>query len=275
MSTMTTNRTTTQFLNRDQGRLAYDVAGQGPLIVAVPGMGDLRSTYRFLTPALLAAGYRVATFDLRGHGESTTEFDSYDDEAAASDLVALIEHLGGPAIVIGNSMAAGAAVIATANRPELVDRLVLIGPFVRNVPMPPGVGTALRLALLRPWGPRFWRIFHRRSFPTSLPTDYPAYRDELMASLTRKGAWHALQQTVRTSHQPAEDRLDKVHAPALVVMGTADPDFKDPTAEAQLVADRLGARVVLIDDAGHYPQAEFPDVVGPAVIEFLAAANDG
>ena len=45
---MTTN--TTQYLDRGEGRIAYDVTGSGPLVVAVPGMGDLRSTYRHLAP---------------------------------------------------------------------------------------------------------------------------------------------------------------------------------------------------------------------------------
>ncbi len=271
MNTMTTPRPTTQFLTRGSDVIAYDVQGEGPLVLAVPGMGDLRTTFRFLTPTLVAAGYRVATLDLRGHGESGVDFDRFDDLAAASDVVALIEHLGGPAHVIGNSMGAGAAVIAAADRPDLVDRLVLAGPFVRNVPMPFGMSFAMRVALLRPWGPRMWRIFHRRMFATQVPADDASYRDDLMASLTRPGAWKALQQTTRTSHQPAEDRLDQVRAKTLVVMGTADPDFKDPAAEAALVAERLHGRVVLVPDAGHYPQTEFPDVVGPVVTEFLKA----
>jgi pimeloyl-ACP methyl ester carboxylesterase len=267
--TMTVSVPQTRYLDRPGGRLGYDVQGEGPLVLAVPGMGDLRSSYRFLAPQLVASGYRVATVDLRGHGESSTTFSTYDDVAAASDLVALVEHLGGPAILIGNSMGAGAAVIAAADRPDLVSRLVLLGPFVREVPMPPGVGLALRLALLRPWGPRFWRFWHRRLFPSAVPADYDAYQRELHASLTRPGAWRALQQTARTSHQPADDRLDSVKAPALVVMGSADPDFPDPAAEAQLIADRLSGEVVVVPDVGHYPQAEAPDVTGRAVLEFL------
>ena len=271
MNTMTTPRPTTQFLTRGSDVIAYDVQGEGPLVVAVPGMGDLRTTYRFLAPTLVAAGFRVATLDLRGHGESGVDFDRFDDVAAASDVVALLEHLGGPATVIGNSMGAAVAVVAAADRPDLVERLVLTGPFVRDVPSPPGMGLAVRTALLRPWGPRFWRMFHRRMFAAQVPADYFDYRDGLLVSLTRPGAWSAFQQTVRTSHQPAEDRLAQVNAPTLVVMGTADPDFKDPAAEAALVAERLHGRVVLVPDAGHYPQAEFPDVVGPVVVEFLKA----
>ena len=56
----------TRFLDRGAGRIAYDVIGNGPLVVAVPGMGDLRSTFRHLVPALVDAGFRVATMDLRG-----------------------------------------------------------------------------------------------------------------------------------------------------------------------------------------------------------------
>lgn len=269
--TMTATETTTAFVDRPQGSIAYDVQGEGPLVVCVPGMGDVRSTYRFLVPDLVAARYRVATMDLRGHGESNVAFDSYDDLALASDIVALIEHLGGRATVIGNSMAAGAAVIAAADHPALVERLVLVGPFVRNVPMPPGMGLVFRLALLRPWGPRFWRTWHRKLYPACVPDDYDAYRAALLASLTRPGAWRAFQQTARTSHEPAEERLAGVRAQSLVVMGSADPDFKDPAAEAQLVADRLSAQVVIVPEAGHYPQAEFPEIVGPAVVAFLRA----
>jgi pimeloyl-ACP methyl ester carboxylesterase len=61
-----------------------------------------------------------------------------------------------------------------------------------------------------------------------------------------------------------------VRAPALVVMGERDPDFRDPAAEARLVAGRLNGAVVMVPGAGHYPQAEYPEVVTPAVVEFLA-----
>lgn len=43
----------TQFLERPEGRVAYDVQGAGPLLVLVPGMGELRSSYGFLTPRLV------------------------------------------------------------------------------------------------------------------------------------------------------------------------------------------------------------------------------
>src|SRR5450755_601050 len=135
----------TRYLSRPEGRIGYDVAGDGSLVVLVPGMGDLRAGYRFLAPALRAAGYRVACTDLRGHGDSDTTFASYGDEDTAGDVVALIGELGGPAVVVGNSMGAGSAVLAAAERPDLVSGLVLVGPFVRD----PAI-SAMRRVLLPP-----------------------------------------------------------------------------------------------------------------------------
>jgi hypothetical protein len=58
---MKTSKTkSTQFIARPEGRIAYEVAGEGPLVMLLPGMGDLRAGYRFLAPALEEAGYRVA-----------------------------------------------------------------------------------------------------------------------------------------------------------------------------------------------------------------------
>src|SRR3954469_14835686 len=127
----------TQWIDRTEGRIAYDAIGTGPLVICVPGMGELRSMYRRTVPALAAAGFRVVTMDLRGHGDSGATFGSYDDVAAGGDVLALIEHLGGPAVVIGNSMGAGAAAWAAAERPELVTALVLVVAFVHNPPMNP------------------------------------------------------------------------------------------------------------------------------------------
>jgi pimeloyl-ACP methyl ester carboxylesterase len=97
---------TTTYLSRPEGRIADDVAGSGALVVLVPGTGDLRSAYRFLAPVLVGAGYRVACTDLRGHGDSDTTFASYGDVDTAGDVSALIEEVGGPAVIVGNSMGA-------------------------------------------------------------------------------------------------------------------------------------------------------------------------
>ena len=136
------------FLAVPGGRLAYSDVGSGPLIIAVPGMGDLRSTYRFLAPRLAGAGFRVVTLDVRGHGASSVSWDDYSVGAVAADILHLIRDLNaGPAHVIGNSMAAGAAVIAAAREPQAIRSLTLVGPFVRDV-MPAWLASAVFGSLL-------------------------------------------------------------------------------------------------------------------------------
>lgn len=268
---VSTTEVATAYLARPRGRVAYDVSGEGPLVVCVPGMGDLRSVYRFLVPVLVQAGHRVVTMDLRGHGDSDATFDAYDDVAAGTDILALIRELGGgPAVVIGNSMGAGAAAWAAAEEPGLVAGLVLVGPFVRQVPVGAVASLSFRLALLKPWGPAAWNAYYARLYPGRKPADLDAHRARIRRSLARPGHWRAFVATTHTSHAPVEARLPEVHAPTLVVMGGRDPDFPDPAVEAALIADRLHGRPVVLPDAGHYPQAEYPELVGPAIVDFLA-----
>jgi pimeloyl-ACP methyl ester carboxylesterase len=66
-----------------------------------------------------------------------------------------------------------------------------------------------------------------------------------------------------------------VSTEVLVVMGSKDPDFPDPQAEADLIAQRLQGRVAMIPDAGHYPQSEFPELTTPVVLEFARAVQAG
>lgn len=263
-----TNSCTTQYLDRGEGRIAYDVTGSGPLVIAVPGMGDLRSTYRHLVPALVGAGFRVATMDLRGHGESDLTFGSFDDPAAASDILALSEHLGAPATVIGNSMGAASAVIAAAADPASVTGLVLIGAFVRDQPSPAWQRLLMRAAVGGPWARLTWMSYYPKFFPTRRAADYQVHRDAISAALARPGYGKGFRATLRTSHAPAEAVLDQVHTPVLVVMGTKDPDFADQQGEADWIVERLGGRAVMIPDAGHYPQSEFAELTTPVIVEF-------
>lgn len=263
-----------QFLDRPEGRVAYEIWGNaGPLVICAPGMGDLRSVYRFMAPLLADTGYRVALMDLRGHGDSDASFTQYDDVAVGHDLLALIGTCGGPAILIGNSMSAGAAVWAAAEAPELITALVLIGPFVRNVPISGFAQAIFRLALQRPWGRAAWVSYYRRLYPGQHPHDLATHQAAIRSSLRRPSHWRAFVTTTHTSHSPAEQRLADVTVPTLVVMGTMDPDFPNPLAEAHWIADRVSGRVLMVDHAGHYPQAEYPDIVGSTVLAFLKEAD--
>jgi pimeloyl-ACP methyl ester carboxylesterase len=260
----------TRTISLPGGRIAYDLTdNDGPLVVCAPGYGDLRGEYRALVPQLVAAGFRVATMDLRGHGESSTGWDDHSAAALGADLVALVRHLGGRAFLVGTSGLAAASVWAAAEAPDAVRGLVLIGPFVRDFPFG-GVARALfKLALADLWGASTWAAIYKRAYPSTKPDDFAAYRAQLRRSFREPGRLAALRDMMLASKAACEARIADVAAPTLVVMGTRDPDFDDPAGEAKRVAERLRGAAFLVDGAGHYPHAERPDVTGPRVVEFL------
>src|SRR5215831_11624481 len=95
----------TQFLQVKDGTLAYDDAGAGALVICVPGMGDLRGEYRFLAVKLIAAGCRVVTLDVRGHGETSVRWPDYSVAGVGADILSLARALNaGPATIVGTSM---------------------------------------------------------------------------------------------------------------------------------------------------------------------------
>lgn len=266
----------TEYLDLPEGRVAYDVhVPAGPargLLLALPGMGDLRSTYRHLAPLLTAAGYRIVTADLRGHGESDTTFTAYGDEPTADDIVALAEALraeGERIVVLGNSMAAGAAVIAAARRPDLVAGLVLSGPFVRDGDVSAAMRVLFRLLMQPAWIAPAWRAYLPSLFAGRRPDDFEAERDRVIAALRRPGHRRAFARTTRTTHAPAEAVIASITVPTLVVMGADDPDFPDPAAEAAWIGERTGGEVLMVDEAGHYPHAQQPEIVAPAIVTLL------
>jgi pimeloyl-ACP methyl ester carboxylesterase len=265
---------------RDGGTLAYSDAGSGPLVVCVPGIGDLRQEYRFLTPQLLEAGFRVVAMDLRGHGQSSTGWGDHSPEAIGGDVLALIRDTGSrQAVLVGTSMAAGAAVWAAAEEPNAVAGLVLIGPFVRDV------GPAWRQLLLRvgfralsarPWGAGAWMRFWASLYPTRKPADFESYSARLRANLAEPGRLEAMRaMMLGPSRSGIERRLAAVRAPALVVMGTRDSDFPEPRAEAELIAGRLHGRTAMVEGAGHYPHVEFASEAGRVIVDFVRRAYAG
>ena len=262
--------TTSKFLPRPEGRLAYEVTGtEGPLVICVPGMGELRQTYRLLAPILVRRGCRVVAMDIRGHGDSDATFTSYDDVALAGDILALIDELGAPAFVVGNSMGAGAGVIAAADAPAKVSGLALLGPFVRDPEGGALQKLLFRILLTKPWGPAAFMSYYPQWLPGAKPEGYAEHKTRVRENLGRSGHRKAFVRTTRTSHTPAQQRLGEIKTPTVVVMGAADVDWKDPSAEAEWIGDKLRAEVVMVPEVGHFPQVQAPEVTAAAVTRLI------
>jgi pimeloyl-ACP methyl ester carboxylesterase len=259
----------TQFLSLPGGKIAYEETGSGPLVICAPSLGDLRGEYRFLAPILVSAGFRAVCMDLRGLGESSTGWNDYSAAAVGGDILALIQQLGSePAVIIGDSMAGGAAAWAAAQQPNAVRGLILLDPFVRGET---NAVSRLLYSLLfsRPWGMAAWGMYYASLYPSRKPDDFAAYRETLRANLAEPGRMEALQQMLVASKTAVEKRLSEVKSPALVLMGSQDPDFKDPQREAAMVAQLLRGTYQMIRGAGHYPHAEFPAETAAYILPFL------
>ena len=165
-------------------------------------------------------------------------------------------------------MAAGAAVWAAVEAPEWVRAVVLSGPVVRGE-----TGRLVKLLyqilFARPWGPSAWLMYYKTLYPASKPADWNEYSQRLKENLSQPGRVEALQRMMCASKAASAARLVRVDVPTLVIMGSKDPDFKDPEAEARWVAEQIKGSMRMIAGAGHYPQTEMPDITTPVILDFL------
>jgi 3-oxoadipate enol-lactonase len=218
-------------------------------------------------PVLEAAGHSVDVPDLPGYGEAALEPGdiSYVDVAAS--------RLGGPTAVVGCSFGGRVALELAFHRPELVERLALVGA---------GLGS---------WN---WSEETERAFGEEeellesgdlagaaaqqaamwlAPGAEPHVR-ELTETMTLRSYEQQLpledQVTASWPQPSAADRLEELDVPTLVVVGTED--VADIRAMAEHLASRIrGARLARIEGAGHLPSLERPDELNRLLLDFLAA----
>jgi pimeloyl-ACP methyl ester carboxylesterase len=260
-----------EHLDFDGGKISYeDSRSEGPLVALMSPMGSLRSVYRFVTPTLVSAGYRVVVPDLRGHGDSSTDWNDYSIAAHGRDLLALIRHVdAGPAFVVGNSFTGGVAVWAAVEAPEIVRGIALVGAFVRKVKINPLMRALMWLLFAGPWGPAAWMSYYPKMYPTRRPDDFDAYVAETKRNMKERGRFPAFKEIAAAPKDDSEQRLARVEVPAMVVMGVADPDFPDAEVEATFQAEVLRAKKVMIEGAGHHPQADSPEEFATTLMEFM------
>jgi len=272
-----------EHLHIGDGIIAYDIEGTGPLVVLAHGMGDSRHSYRFILPELVAAGYRVANVDIRGCGDSSTGWSSYERTDIAGDLVAVVRHLGKPAVVVGQSISGGAATIAAATAPDVIVGIVELAPFTRKQSFDlVGVlrhkhvraGMTQLATVMMNGSLKGWMGYLDIAIPTK-PHDWTAERARIETELRRPERMAVLRAMTKTSPADAGAHLGSVHCPVLIVEGSADPDWADPRAEGLRIigdlSDGLGA-VEVIQGAGHYPHMETPGEVLALMTPFLQNA---
>ncbi|HYO19536.1 MAG TPA: alpha/beta hydrolase, partial [Dermatophilaceae bacterium] len=153
-----------------------------------------------------------------------------------------------------------------------VSAVVLLGPFARQRDLPAAMRLALAAVTSRA---SIWsRIYYPTMYKAAKPADFAAYVRALQSNLGEPGRMAATRGAM-TRQAECFDRVAELDCPVLVVMGSRDPDFDDPAAEAAYAQELIGAHtradIAMVSGAGHYPHAELPDVTASTVLQFLAA----
>jgi len=248
-------------------KLALDSQGEGSPLLLVHGLGYTRQGWG---PAreLLARRYRVLSFDNRGIGASEIPPGPYTVDQLAGDVLQVLEEVEvGRAHLLGASLGGMVAQLVAAEHPERVERLVLVGTTPGGAGAFPLPGKTLALmaeAASLPPAVALRRFVENALAPGSELVDQVlAYRQEHPPD---PAGWQS--QAAAAATWDAGGLLSRIAAPTLIVAGTADA-VVDPR-NAQLLAEAIpGARVELIEGAGHLPFWERAEVFARLMEEFL------
>jgi (E)-2-((N-methylformamido)methylene)succinate hydrolase len=259
-------------MTRSPGGTAYEVFGpQGaPVVVLVHGMGLSRAIWKWLIP-VLAARFRVVTFDLAGHGESAAPKGQPVLRDLSRQLADLLDHLGvAHAAIVGFSLGGMVARRLTQDDPARVRALVILHSPHRRTPEAQaaiearvkqargaGPGATVEAALVR------W-------YSEAALTNRQDLMDQTRAWVLANdpkvypGLYPILADGVEEIVAPRPP----ISCPTLVL--TADEDFGNgPEMSAAIAAEIKGARLIILQGLRHMALVENPDAVNRPVMEFL------
>jgi 3-oxoadipate enol-lactonase len=251
------------FLERADGcRLYHELHGpdSAPPLVLLEGMGGDIPGWRRNIPHL-AARYRVVVYDLRGNGRSDKPDEPMTMGMFAEDTLALLDHLGvSSAHLYGQSFGGMVGLQLALTHPGRVRSLVLAATHA-------GPHRASRLGLQAhvPKDKPYLALYSADFAKT-----HPAHVEEdiLVGSQNSQPAYAGRRQWEAMQGWDAWDRLGEVGCPVLVLHGTEDRLVSVENAE-RLAAAIPGARLVLLEGAGHLYHSEQAEASDSAVLAFL------
>jgi pimeloyl-ACP methyl ester carboxylesterase len=248
-------------------RRAYRIAGEGPAVLLVHGIGDSSATWVDLIPGL-ARRYTVIAPDLLGHGASDKPRADYSVAAYANGMRDLLGVLGiDRATLIGHSLGGGVAMQFAYQFPERTERLVLVSaggvgrevnPVLRAVSLP---GADLLLAALRlpgmRWGTGLFADLIGR-LDTDLGQDAPELLNlvDALPDATSRSAFIRTLRAVVDWRGQVVTMLDRCYLtqgmPTMLLWGSRDSVV--PVDHAHRAHTAMpGSRLEIFEDAGHFP----------------------
>lgn len=267
--------------NSEPIEIHYSDHGSGRPVVLIHGYPLNGNSWERQERILLAAGYRVITYDRRGFGRSSQPTIGYDYDTFAADLHALLEHLQlDQVVLVGFSMGTGEVVryvgMYGSGRVRKAALLGVVPPFLLKTDDNPGgvdaqVFADIKAAIVKD------RYAYFKSFFDNF---YNA--DVLGGSRISEQAWqasfqvavgaspHATYACVDTWLTDFRGDLPKLDVPTLVLHGTADRILPISATAERLPGLINDVRLVKVEGGPHNIAWTHPDEVNKALLDFLA-----
>lgn len=231
-------------------RLAYTVSGSGPAAVLIHGLAGSGRWWDPVVPDL-ARDHTVHVLDLVGFGASARQ--PFVLEGAATQIARFMDMLGiGRALVVGHSMGGLIAAELAADRPDLVERLVLVD----------ACGLPFRQSLVQ----------HAVNLVRSTLTASPSFLALSLVDTLRAGPLTLVRATRAVLRSDLSSRLARIEAPTLVLWGEHDPLIPADTGRALARALANGS-FAIVEGAGHSPMWERPERFSRRLRSFMRACR--
>ena len=246
----------------------YEIHGDGTPLVFIPGVG---ACHKLWQPQIepFSKHFKVITYDVRGHGESSGYDEKYSIKLFASDLKVLLDELGvTKAHICGFSMGGLIAQQFVIDYPGMVDKLILAGTFCH-------IGVRLRVQItfakvlnriiytffsIEQIMKRGAKVFFKREEQEEL-------RDFFVKEVVRISKKEYFKAVDATYAFDSLKRLKEIRSPTLILNAEGE---KNERQQAEIMQKEIkNSRKELILDTFHASNLEKPDEFNKLVLEFL------
>ena len=268
---------------------AFRIAGSGPAILLIHGIGDNSTTWDVIH-AKLAQRFTVIAPDLLGHGKSDKPRADYSVAAYANGMRDLLSVLDIERVtIVGHSLGGGVAMQFAYQFPQLVERLILVsaGGVTKDVnfvlrmaslPMGSEALAVLRLPLVLPAVQIAGRVVGKAIGTTALGHDLPNML-RVLNDLPERTASAAFSRTLRAVvdwRGQIVTMLDRCYltesVPVQLIWGSHDSVI--PVSHARMGhAAMPGSQLEIFEGSGHFPFHDDPDRFVEVVERFIDSTD--
>jgi len=251
--------------------LTYDDAGQGTPVVLIHGFPLCRKMWRPQIPALVAAGFRIITPDLRGYGETPTDSGPASMESYADDLIDLLDELNIEQAIFGGMSMGGYILLNLVERyPQRIKAVMyLVTRAAEDDPAAKERRQNLASEALTNGPQKIADTFEGVLFGSDTGQMRPELVTEVrqwMLATPPEGMAAGL--LAMRARKDSINLLPGFDQPSLVI--GAEQDLAVPLEHSEVLAKGLPrATLKIVQGAGHMANLEMPEIFNRYLLDFL------